>query len=159
MRDTKTERENVVPIGGKAAEGSILVLTITDAPLLPHQLRRLAQRSSVGIAQVGGEGTGRNFSGEIFLAVSTGTSPDPLAQNSDGFAYLPLLETHSVETVKNEVIDGLFYAVSEATEESILNALCAAESMKGFKGRETQAIPVHRVKELIEKYYVKTDTL
>jgi D-aminopeptidase len=68
---------------------------------------------------------------------------------------LPPLETQPVETVKNEVIDSLFHASSEATEEAILNALCKAEDLTGFKGRVQPALPVDRVKELLDKYMVK----
>jgi D-aminopeptidase len=59
-----------------------------------------------------------------------------------------------VETVKNETIDSLFYAVSEATEEAILNSMCKAESLTGFKGRSQEALPVDRVKKLLERYMV-----
>lgn len=144
-----------LPVGGKAAEGSILVLIITDAPLLPHQLRRLAQHAGVGISQVGGHSAGRNFSGEIFLAVSTGTSPDKLATESSGMAYLPPLESQGVETLKNETIDSLFYAVSETTEEAILNSLCKAETLVGNKSRKLEALPVDRVEHLLNKYMVR----
>lgn len=143
-----------LPIGGKASEGSILVLIITDAPLLPHQLRRLAQHAGVGIAEVGSHAAGRNFSGEIFLALSTGTSPSHLAVKSSGFDYLPPLETERVETVINETIDTLFYAVSEATEEAILNAMCKAETLKGLRGRTVKELPVDRVKDLLDRYRV-----
>ncbi|KAL7817003.1 peptidase family S58 domain-containing protein [Trichoderma aethiopicum] len=155
--ESKGEAEKTdkgLPVGGKAAEGSIIVIIITDAPLLPHQLRRLAQHAGMGITQVGGHSAGRNFSGEIFLALSTGTSPNQLATSSDGFAYLPPLETQPVETLKNETIDSLFYAVSETTEEAILNAMCKAETLVGFKGRTTTALPVDRVQELLQKYGV-----
>ncbi|KAH7323714.1 peptidase family S58-domain-containing protein [Rhexocercosporidium sp. MPI-PUGE-AT-0058] len=144
-----------LPVGGKAAEGSILVLIITDAPLLPHQLRRLAQHAGMGITQVGGHSAGRNFSGEIFLALSTGTSPSELSSTSSGMEYLPPLETQGVETVKNETMDSLFYAVSEATEEAILNALCRAETLVGWKGRRTEALDVERVGQLLERWGIR----
>ncbi|KAK4062533.1 uncharacterized protein Triagg1_9903 [Trichoderma aggressivum f. europaeum] len=153
-KEKAAEASSQLPIGGKAAEGSIIVLIITDAPLLPHQLRRLAQHAGMGITQVGGHSAGRNFSGEIFLALSTGTSPNQLATASDGMGYLPPLESQRVETLKNETIDTLFYVVSETTEEAILNAMCKAETMAGFKGRTTKALPVDRVKELLEQYGV-----
>ncbi|KAL5341385.1 peptidase family S58-domain-containing protein [Aspergillus crustosus] len=153
-RDTGKEASSL-PVAGRAAEGSIIVVVITDAPLLPHQLRRIAQHAGMGVTQVGGHSAGRNFSGEIFLALSTGTSPNELASESSGFDYLPPLETQKVETLKNEVIDSLFYATSEATEEAILNALCKAETLTGFKGRTTEALPVERVAELLERYMVK----
>ncbi|PTB62788.1 DmpA/ArgJ-like protein [Trichoderma citrinoviride] len=148
-RGETAKADKGLPVGGKAAEGSQ-----TDAPLLPHQLRRLAQHAGMGITQVGGHSAGRNFSGEISLALSTGTSPDQLATSSDGFGYLPPLESQPVETLKNETIDSLFYAVSETTEEAILNAMCKAETLVGFKGRTTTALPVDRVQELLKKYGV-----
>lgn len=119
---------------------------------LAHPENQNNQRS-----QVGGHSAGRNFSGEIFLALSTGTSPNELASDSSGFDYLPSIETQHVETVKNEVIDSLFYATSEATEEAILNALCKAETLTGFKGRTQEALPVDRVKQLLDRYMVKLD--
>ncbi|KAL6233603.1 hypothetical protein BDW75DRAFT_231801 [Aspergillus navahoensis] len=129
----------------------------TDAPLLPHQLRRIAQHAGMGITQVGGHSAGRNASGEIFLALSTGSVPNELASGSSGFSYLPPLETHSVETLKNEVIDSLFYATSEAVEEAILNCLCKAETLTGFKGRSTEALPVDKVRGLLERYMVRVN--
>ncbi|RAO69102.1 uncharacterized protein BHQ10_005114 [Talaromyces amestolkiae] len=154
-RAASKKEETQFPRGGKAAEGSIIIVVITDAPLLPHQLRRIAQHAGMGVTQVGGHAAGRNFSGEIFLALSTGTSPNELATSSSGFDYLPPLETQQVETLKNEVIDSLFYATSEATEEAILNSMCRAEPLTGFRGRAQPALPVDRVKELLDKYMVK----
>jgi D-aminopeptidase len=107
--------------------------------------------------QVGGHSAGRNASGEIFLALSTGNAPNDLASGSGGFDYLPPLETHTVETLKNEVIDSLFYATSEAVEEAILNSLCKAETLRGFKGRRTEALPVDKVRGLLERYMVSLD--
>ncbi|KAL7949242.1 DmpA/ArgJ-like protein [Trichoderma barbatum] len=142
------------PEGGKAMEGSIIVVVATDAPLLPHQLKRIAQHAGVGVAQVSGHSAGRNFSGEIFLAFSTGTSPNKLAEASDGMSYLPPVETQGVDTVRNETIDALLYAVSEATEEAILNALCQAETLTGFQGRTIEALPLDRVQALLNRYMV-----
>ncbi|RDW72726.1 P1 family peptidase [Aspergillus mulundensis] len=156
-RREKGVKEVRLPAAGRAAEGSILVVIITDAPLLPHQLRRIAQHAGMGITQVGGHSAGRNASGEIFLALSTGSVPNELATGSSGFEYLPPLETHRVETLKNEVIDSLFYATSEAVEEAILNCLCKAESLRGFKGRYTEALPVERVRELLGRYMVRPE--
>ena len=99
-----TTRGPELPTGGKPAEGSTPVLTIADAPLLPRQLKRPAQRSGIGIVQVVGQGAGRNFSGEISLVMSTGTSQNNLAEKSTGFAYLPPLEIQGIETTINEVI-------------------------------------------------------
>ncbi|KAL4737650.1 peptidase family S58-domain-containing protein [Aspergillus similis] len=156
-RKEKDVEEVPLPAAGRAAEGSILVVIITDAPLLPHQLRRIAQHAGMGITQVGGHSAGRNASGEIFLALSTGNVPNELASSSSGFDYLPPLETHAVETLKNEVIDSLFYATSEAVEEAILNSLCKAETLRGFKGRSAEALPVDKVRVLLERYMVSLD--
>ncbi|KAL7928200.1 DmpA/ArgJ-like protein [Trichoderma chlorosporum] len=164
LADETREREKA-PEGGKAMEGnlsllwqnsmcSILSNSRTDAPLLPHQLKRVAQHAGVGVAQVSGHSAGRNFSGEIFLAFSTGTSPNKLAEASDGMSYLPPIETQRVDTVRNETIDALLYAVSEATEEAILNALCQAETLTGFQGRTIEGLPLDRVQKLLNKYMV-----
>ena len=69
-------------------------------------------------------------------------------------AYLPPVEKQGVETVRNETIDALLYAVSEATEEAILNALCQAETLIGFRGRIIEALPLDRVQALLDKYMV-----
>jgi D-aminopeptidase len=104
-----------------AAVGSIIVIAATDAPLLPHQCERLAQRTALGIARTGG--AGENSSGDFALAFATGNS----GLAGDG-------KTVSVEMLANEHINGLFYAVIEATEEAIVNALLAAETMTGKNG-------------------------
>jgi D-aminopeptidase len=130
---------------GRAAEGSIIVVAATDAPLLPHQLERVAQRVALGIARVGGGGG--NSSGDIFLAFSTanagrmrsyrsGGPPDPLA----------------VEMVPDASITPLFWGVIEATEEAILNALVAADTMVGRDGITAHALPHDRLLETMTKY-------
>jgi D-aminopeptidase len=103
------------------AGGSIIVLAGTDAPLLPHQCERLAQRAALGIARTGG--AGENSSGDFVFAFATGNAG--LAETRD---LIPL------SMLPNEHIDGLFYAVIEATEEAIVNALLAAETMTGKNG-------------------------
>lgn len=115
--------------------GSIIVVIATDAPLLPVQCRRLAKRATVGLGRVGGYG--HDSSGDIFLAFSTGN------HLSAGDA------AWTVDVMPMSDMDELFHAVAEATEESILNALCAAETMKGQKGRTAHALPIERVRELI----------
>lgn len=107
---------------------SIIVIIATDAPLLPIQCRRLAQRATNGLARVGGYG--HNSSGDIFLAFATGNQ-------------LPVNEgkPYSLQMLRHEELDPLFHAVAEATEESILNALCAAETMVGVHGRTSYALP------------------
>jgi D-aminopeptidase len=111
-----------------ADAGSIIVVIATDAPLLADQCKRLAQRATVGLARVGG--TGSNGSGDIFLAFSTGNSA-PLGADAP----------FSVTTLPAEHLTPLFTGVAEAVEESIWNALCAAETMVGFRGRVVYAIP------------------
>jgi D-aminopeptidase len=98
-------------------DGSIIVLVGTDAPLLPHQCDRLAQRSALGIARTGG--AGENSSGDFALAFSTGNR---------------IPDRGPVDFVPNEEIDPLFYATIEATEEAIVNALLNAETMTGRSG-------------------------
>ena len=101
--------------------GSIIVLVATDAPLLPHQCERLAQRATFGIARTGG--AGEDSSGDLVLAWATGNRG-----LGDASAVRP------VSMLANERIDALFYAVIDATEEAILNALLAAETMTGRGG-------------------------
>ena len=103
------------------AGSSIIVVAATDAPLLPHQCERLAQRTALGIARTGG--AGENSSGDFALAFATGNPG--LAGDQ---------KTISLEMLANEHINGLFYAVIEATEEAIVNALLAAETMTGKSG-------------------------
>jgi D-aminopeptidase len=132
----------------------------TDAPLMPHQLNRVAQRAGVGIAQVGGHGTARNSSGDIFVAISTANKhSEQLMAVKDGapnHAH-PRLESDPVTVMKNESIDGVFRACSEATEEAILN--CLTGGRDGRKGHESyptglSGMPVERVRALLQKHLV-----
>jgi D-aminopeptidase len=111
--------------------GSIIVVVATDAPLLPHQCARVAQRSALGIARTGG--AGENSSGDFALAFATGNAKP---------AQSPL------DTVPNEEIDPLFYATIEATEGAIVNALLNAETMTGRDGT-VHALPADTLVELI----------
>jgi D-aminopeptidase len=121
--------------------------------MLPHQLTRVAQRAGMGLSQVSGHGVGRNFSGEFFMAVSTGNKPEGPPAQWDGLTGLPpLLEVDSVETVKSQLIDLVFMAAAEATEEAVLNAMTSAETMKGFRGFEAEALPREEVEGLLRKY-------
>ena len=108
------------PLPDDAAAGSIIVLLATDAPLLPHQCDRVAQRAALGIARTGG--AGENSSGDFVLAWSTGNA---LPAGAD---------RHQVTMLANERLDGLFYAAIEATEAAIVNALLAGETMTGRNG-------------------------
>jgi D-aminopeptidase len=110
-----------------AGAGSIIVVVATDAPLLPAQCARLAQRAGLGVARVGG--VGENFSGDLFLCFATGNRGlPPNAPGADSRL------TVDVRMLANERITPLFDAVVEATEEAILNALLAAETMTGRGG-------------------------
>lgn len=120
--------------------GSIIVVVATDAPLLPHQLKRLVKRISLGIGNVGGRG--ENSSGDIFIAFSTANAAE-IGKN-EGVSNLTMLP--------NERINPLFWATAQATEEAILNALVAAETMKGFNGNTAFALPHDRLKEVLKKY-------
>jgi D-aminopeptidase len=126
------------PSGPAPGSGSIIVIVATDAPLLPHQCERLAQRAGLGIARMGG--TGSNSSGDLFLAFATGN--DALPHTS--FAEDPRT-TVDVRAVNDHVIGGLFDGVIEATEEAIVNALVAAETMTGRDGITAHAIPHDRL--------------
>lgn len=111
-----------------ADAGSIIVVIATDAPLLADQCKRLARRATVGLARVGG--TGGNGSGDIFIAFSTGNT-----------VPLHAVEPTTVTTLPATAMTPLFNAAAEAVEESIWNALCAAETMTGHRGRVVHAIP------------------
>ena len=118
------------PQGEKRKDGSIIVVVATDIPLLPHQLKRLARRPSMGIARVGG--IAHNSSGDIFLAFST-ASPS-IVNNLETWQSLP-----------NESITEVFEAVVDATEEAILNSLVAGETMVGVEGNTVYGIPHGRL--------------
>ena len=127
------------PDAGQIDQGSIIVIVATDAPLLPHQLKRLATRVSLGIGRMGG--VGANSSGDIFLAFSTanpkaGAAPD----------------RSRVEMLANSRINGLFQATVQATEEAILNAMLAAETMEGGDGIRVHALPHKRLLAAMQKY-------
>jgi D-aminopeptidase len=119
--------------------GSIIVIVVTDAPLLPHQLKRLARRVPLGIGVVGGRGG--DSSGDIFLAVSTA--------NHDGSKRAGLAQ---LTMLPNERITPLFAATVQATEEAIVNALVAAETMSGVNGNTAHALPHDRLREALRKY-------
>ena len=112
---------------GAEGAGSIIVLVATDAPLLPHQCIRLAQRAGLGIARVGG--LGEHSSGDLFLCFATGNR----GMRSSGLADDPPLEV-PLRMLSDAHITGLFEATVEATEEAIVNALVAAETMEGRDG-------------------------
>ncbi|MEM7112214.1 MAG: P1 family peptidase [Chloroflexota bacterium] len=125
-----------VPWPKPRSTSSIIVIIGTDAPLLPVQCKRLAQRATVGLARVGG--TGYNGSGDIFLAFATGNELPDKAQDLRDLKMLP-----------HNQMDALFDATAEAVEESILNALCAATTTTGFMGRTSYALPHDKLQEVM----------
>jgi L-aminopeptidase/D-esterase-like protein len=118
---------------------SIIVVVATDAPLLPHQLKRLARRVPLGIARVGGMGA--NSSGDIFIAFSTA---NPGAAQREGLSKLYMLP--------NNQMTPLFEATVFATEEAIINALVAAETMVGIDGTTVYALPHDRLRHALINY-------
>jgi D-aminopeptidase len=120
-------------------QGSIIVVVATDAPLLPHQLKRIATRPALGIGRMGGRGN--NSSGDIFVAFSTA---------NPGAAFSK--QNVRVEAIPNDRISPLFAATIQATEEAILNALLAAETMTGADGARVTALPVDRLLAALRKY-------
>jgi D-aminopeptidase len=129
------------PAGGRAAgpEGSIIVIVATDAPLLPGQCDRLAQRAALGVGRVGG--AGEHSSGDLILAFATGNRGlRPLADHGiEGAGPV------AVRAVPADMIDNLFYAAIEATEEAIVNALVAGQTMTGRDGYTVQGIGGERL--------------
>src|SRR3954447_11810630 len=119
--------------------GSIIVIMATDAPLLPHQLRRLARRASLGIGRMGGiSGAG---SGDLFLAFSTARIHRP---DSSGVA--------SVGMLQDDRIDPVYEASVQATEEAIINALLAAETMTGADNLRVPALPHDQLRQILRKF-------
>jgi D-aminopeptidase len=120
--------------GPTGPDGSIIVVIATDAPLLPHQCERLARRASLGIGRTGG--AGETSSGDLLLAFATGNG----------------LPADTVRMVSEEPIDVLFHAAIEATEEAIVNAMLAAETMTGRGGNTVHALDAELLLEVMRKY-------
>jgi D-aminopeptidase len=136
-----------VPVGREIADhkvrdndvGSIIVVVATDAPMIPTQLKRLARRVSLGLGRDGSySGDG---SGDIFVAFSTA---NPGAANSKSMRQITMLP--------NEQMNPLFLATVQATEEAVINAMVAAETMKGINDFEVIALPHERLREVLKKY-------
>jgi D-aminopeptidase len=123
------------PTSEDPERGSIIIVAATDAPLLPHQLKRVARRLTMGLARTGS--VSGNGSGDLFVAFSTAqVSREKNAR------------TVTVAMVPDAHIDRLFTAAVQASEEAIINALVAAESMTGLNGRRIDAIPHDRLREI-----------
>ncbi len=121
------------------SRGSIIVVVATDAPLVAHQLKRLARRVPVGISKLGGFGS--NTSGDIFIAFSTA---NPGAAKRTGIA--------KVDMLPNDRMTLLLLATVRATEEAIVNALIAAETMTGINNRTVYSLPHDRLIKILKKY-------
>jgi D-aminopeptidase len=136
-----------VPVGREITEGtfrpremgSIIIVVATDAPLLPHQLKRLARRASLGLARTGS--VSGNGSGDLFLAFSTA---NPGAAQSTKTVDLTMLP--------NEKMDAFFEATVQATEEAIVNAMVAARTTVGRDDHRVLALPHDRLREVLRKY-------
>ena len=135
--------ETVFSQGTLSQMGASMVAVIaTDAPLLPHQLKRLARRATIGMARTGG--MANNTSSEIFIAFSTANAQ--VAKNT--FA------TSSVTMLSNPAMDRLIDATALATEEAIINALVAAETMTGYEGRTVSAIDHEELRMALKQHDV-----
>lgn len=140
LKDTLNYKFNAPPNSRRQeGDGSIIVIVATDAPLLPHQLKRIAQRVPLGVGIVGGRGS--NGSGDIFLAFSTA--------NEKAFNRA---ENTTVETIANDRITPLFEATVQAVEEAIINAMVAAETMEGINGNTAYALPHDLLVDILKKY-------
>jgi len=133
------EITDLIPERGDEDIGSIIIVVATDAPLLPHQLKRVVKRAALGVARNGG--IGGNGSGDIFIAFSTA---NPGAANQS--------EVASLQMTPNSRITPIFSATVEATEEAIINAIVAAETMTGRDGNTVYGLPHERLKEVMKKY-------
>ena len=119
--------------------GSIIIVVATDAPLMPHQLKRLARRTTMGLARDGS--TSGNGSGDIFIAFSTANPGVEAGAGASQISVLP-----------NGRMNALFEAVVQATEEAIVNAMFAADTMTGVDNHKVDGLPIDRVRELLKKY-------
>ena len=124
---------------GQPDRGSIIIVVATDAPVLPQQLTRIARRAALGVARTGG--TASNGSGDIFVAFSTA--------NEGAASARPTAE---VTLLSNSQISVLFQATVEATEEAIVNAMVAAETMVGRDGNRSEALPHDQLQEVLRRY-------
>ncbi len=122
-----------------AEHGSIIVVIATDAPLLPHQLKRLARRAGMGLARMGS--TAGNGSGDIFIAFSTA--------NRDALVGQSLAQANFLN---NGALDPVFEATVQATEEAIVNAMVAARDMEGNEGARARALPHDQLIALLRRY-------
>src|SRR6266481_3609263 len=119
--------------------GSIIIVAATDAPLMPHQLKRIARRLTMSLARTGS--TSGNGSGDLFIAFSTANAPSTKRADIE-----------NVKMLRNSRMDPLFAAAVQATEEAIVNALIAADTMTGINRNRVEALPHDRLREVLGKY-------
>jgi len=124
----------------KEDDGSIIIVVATDAPLLPHQLKRLARRAALGLARTGS--VAGNGSGDIFIALSTANADADSAR------------VNRIEALSNEAMGPLFEATVGATEEAIVNALVAGRTMTGHKGSKVVGLPHDKVQAILKRHGV-----
>jgi L-aminopeptidase/D-esterase-like protein len=124
---------------GELERGSIIVVVATDAPLVAHQLKRLARRVSLGLGRDGS--TSGNGSGDIFIAFSTANSGAAGAEQVVDLKMLP-----------NDLLEHVFASTVQATEEAVINAMVAAETMTGIENHRVIALPHDRLREVLKKY-------
>lgn len=139
LKDTLNYELKAPPGYRQEGDGSIIVVVATDAPLLPHQLKRIASRVALGVGKVGGRG--ENGSGDIFLAFSTA--------NTNAFQRHQITK---LEELPNDSMNPLFEATVQAVEEAIINAMVAAETTTGINGNKAYALPHQKVIEILRKY-------
>ena len=139
LKDTMNYEIKAPPAYRDEGSGSIIVVVATDAPLLPHQLKRIAARVPLGIGIVGGFGS--NGSGDIFITFSTA--------NQTAFQRK---EFTKLDGMPNDLINPLFEATVQAVEEAIINAMIAAETMEGINGNKAYGLPHNLVIDLLRKY-------
>ncbi len=140
LGDTLRSELRDPPASYREGDGSIIVVVATDAPLLPFQLKRLVHRVPLGIGAVGGYGS--NGSGDIFIAFSTA--------NEETFSRDTVT---AAQVLANDLISPLFEATAQAVEESIINAMIAAEDMEGINGNKAFAIPHDLLRDVLRKYH------
>jgi D-aminopeptidase len=119
--------------------GSIIIVVATDAPLLPHQVKRLARRATLGLGRTGS--VSGNGSGDIFIAFSTGNANAAAAKGPMNVSMLP-----------NDSLNPVFEATVQATEEAIINAMVGAETMTGVDGHKVYALPHDKLRDVLQKY-------
>jgi L-aminopeptidase/D-esterase-like protein len=119
--------------------GSIIIVVATDAPLLPHQVKRLARRATLGLGRTGS--VSGNGSGDLFIAFST-ANPNAAAGRA------PV----NVSMLPNDSLNPVFEATVQATEEAIINAMVGAETMTGVDGHTVNALPPDRLRDVLRKY-------